>query len=170
MFDVIGGFVGLGFAWLMLGIALFPVATFVEFLSSKYLSYSTDGDVKIPKMFRRGWNKIDNIIDDKFRRGDAEFIVGGGALVYVVTFAISLVNSYGEHKRYARGNDDYDVQLIDVLQYGLFDFWVPLGAWMSPVLIVVGGVLGITYLSRKSFKFKKVLVKHMADKKVHKNG
>ena len=160
MFEIINGFIGIGFAWVMMALMLMPAAVMAEYLMVRYVSYASDDIVTMPTIITSFWDKWFKIT------GDTSFSNRCGAdgmqaiffiAIWVVPFIVSLV----EFRR-------NDPSVMEYLTFVFFDIWVIFGNIIAPVLLLVGLVLAFTYVSRNGFKLQRVITDHIKDKKIHK--
>lgn len=162
MFELIGGFVAIGFAWVMLAVMMLPLVVFVERGAGSYIRYASNGEVAVPKFFRRFWDKWFSTSYESgswvYRNDHEPWMIM--AYVAALGFMASATACHFD-------TTGAEITLISVMSYGLFGSWVTLGTFLAPVLTVGVAIVGITYVSRKSFAFKSVLTSHMNDKKKH---
>lgn len=163
MFELIGGFVAIGFAWVMLAVMMFPWVVLIESGGSKYIRYASNGEVDVPNFFGRFWDKwLSTSYESNswvYRNDFEPWMI----IAYVVAIGF-MGAATGCHF----DNTSAEMTVISFMTYALFGSWVAVGTFLAPVLTVGAAVVGVTYVSRKSFAFKSVLTSHMNDKKIHK--
>lgn len=165
MFDVINSFVGVTFAWLVIGLMLIPIWAILEAGVNKWVEYSTVGNVSFKSPLRKLW---DEYLTPTCNWSKRSWVERNNLEPLVVLFlAVFLINSFAMLV-YLDASDLFTDDLSTNVTLIFFTPWVVVGSFLSPVLILGAGMIAFTVVSRKFFRFKEVVDKHMSDKSIHK--
>lgn len=156
--ELIYGYVAIVFAWLMLGYILTPLIWITGFAADKLTRYATVDQYKFTfihdkyaKLFWK-WREY----HEDYNSETPQFIIS--CFVWAI-YVLGLIPLFDKYR---------DTSSSELLTYYLFGVWVDIGMFLAPVLVVVGVVAGIIFLSRKVFSLKIKLEEHMQSKNAHK--
>ena len=151
MLEMLYGFTGIVFAWVVMGFFWFPVLCLVEFGGVSYVKYATAGKIEPKRRF--------NILFDKMF-AKFEGVEGFYIIPLIIYWGWGLINwNFND-----RGFNPSTEAAIDAF----FGVYVPIGAWLAPALLLIAVVFAPTWLSRKVFTMADAFTKHVGDKDAHK--
>jgi len=166
MLDLLYGFTGIAFAWLVLGLLLLPAGGMLEMLLEKYVTYATKGDVGFPNIFRKFWCKWIITPSGATTKGWAEKR-GLDIPITILTFLGWVFGVFGTlHHSIGRGDLEPTAAIVKMF----FGNYVYIGEWLAPLLLFIFVVTAPTIITRKLFDLKQRFFTHVKDKDAHKAG